>query len=87
MLRSPDKARAKLNNLFANETMITFVEKMAEEIIVICYGQISVWKNRRKAIQFYLEAMQNSDGSERIRYSNIYCDLLDRKNICKDEDD
>lgn len=60
---------------------------MAEEIIVICYGQKKVWKSRKKAIKFYLEAMQNSDGSESERYTNIYYDLMDRKSICTDEDD
>lgn len=87
MLRNPDISREKLNVFLVAEIMITFVQKMKEKIIVICYGQKEVWTSRKKALQFYLEAIQNSEGSERERYTNIYCDLMSHKQICKDEKD
>lgn len=58
---------------------------MAKKIIVICYGQARVWNSRKKALDFYLNSMQECEGSERERYANIYCDLANGKNVCTDE--
>lgn len=57
-----------------------------EEIKVICYDEEEIWYDRKKAISFYFEAMQNSEGSEQARYTKIYTDLLSGKIICTDED-
>lgn len=58
---------------------------MVKEIIVICYGQKEVWKSRKKAMKYYLNAMCCCEGSERERYTNIYCDLTEGLDICTDE--
>lgn len=37
----------------------------------ICYGKEDVWDSREQAEQFFLQAMMDSDGSERERYTTI----------------
>lgn len=37
-------------------------------------------------IDFYLDCMRNSDGSEKNRYTNIYTDLLDGSQYAYDDD-
>jgi len=59
--------------------------KDVKGVIVKCYYRYEIWKSRSKAKRFYLEAMNACDGSERDRYTNIYCDLMSRKKICRDE--
>lgn len=43
---------------------------------VICYGERKHFDTRKKAIEFFLEGMAFSEGSERERYSTIYLELL-----------
>lgn len=57
---------------------------MKEKIIVICYGEKEIWDDRKKALKFYLEAMNACEGSERERYRNVYYDLSAGLNICRD---
>ena len=45
-------------------------------VYVTCYGKREKYK-RQDAIDFYLEAMHCSEGSERERYTNVYLGLLD----------
>ena len=54
-------------------------------ITTICYGKADHWKSRKEAIEFFLDCMRNSEGAERDRYTSIYFDLLDGKNVCTDE--
>lgn len=56
-----------------------------EKITVICYGEEKIWDNREKAKEFYLEAMMNTEGSEKERYSNIFGDLCSGLTTCRDE--
>lgn len=51
-----------------------------------CYGQEEVWLDRNQAINFFLEGMRSSEGSERDRYTSIYFQLLDGNNYCTDEE-
>lgn len=47
---------------------------MNDIVEVTCYGKTKTLF-RREAIEFYLECMANSEGSERERYTRIYCAL------------
>ena len=63
-----------------------FVKRL-DSVTVICYGQSKLWDDRKEAKQFYLEAMNSTEGSERERYTNIYCDIISGKEVCTDESD
>ena len=59
-------------------------EKMKKDIVTIhCYGKAEKME-REKAKAFYLDCMMNSEGSERDRYTNIYCDLVNGLKVCSD---
>ncbi len=51
---------------------------------VTCYGKTRTWE-RDSAKAFFLNAMANSEGSERERYSTIYLQLVEGRVICSDE--
>lgn len=42
---------------------------------ITCYGQTKIWE-RKKAKAFFLDCMNNSEGSENERYTTIYCALM-----------
>lgn len=54
-------------------------------ITTVCYNQEEKWESREEAMEYFLEGMRNSEGSERERYTNIYFDLMDGKDYCTDE--
>lgn len=54
-------------------------------VTIMCYGQVETME-REKAIAKYYEAMTCCEGSEKERYCNIYCQLVEGKNVCKDID-
>lgn len=58
--------------------------KKIEKIQVINYGEETIFDNRDEAKKFFLECMQESEGAERDRYTNIYLMLMDGKNVCYD---
>ena len=60
--------------------------KQKEIIKVICYGQEEIYTDRKKAMKFYRECADNSEGAERERYVNILFDLMDGKTLCTDSD-
>lgn len=55
-----------------------------EAIKIICYGQEEIYTDRKKAIQFYRDCADHSEGAERERYVNILFDLMDGKSLCTD---
>lgn len=57
-----------------------------EKITIVCYGQTEEWNSREKAMQYYLEGMFSSEGSEHERYARIYEQLATGLNFCTDED-
>jgi hypothetical protein len=57
--------------------------KKKDIVTITCYNQTETME-RSKAIKKYLEAMRNSEGSERERYENIYFDLIDGETNCSD---
>lgn len=50
----------------------------------ICYGDRYKWNSRIAAMEFYQLGMLMFDGSERIRYMNIFLGLTVGKKICSD---
>ena len=58
--------------------------RILDSVTVVCYGKTETWEDREEAKQFYLQAIAGTEGSERERYTNIYCALCDGAKICKD---
>ena len=55
---------------------------------VLCYGQVTKYKDRMDAIKEFRECVANSEGSEKERYANILLDLLcTSKNFVYDFED
>ena len=52
-----------------------------------CYGEVKVWDDREDAQAYFLEAMMNSDGAERDRYTGIFIQIQNGLDYCTDEDD
>jgi len=50
--------------------------KMNKPVDVICYGQREHFETRKEAIDKYAEAMVACEGSERVRYTDIYHTLV-----------
>ena len=60
------------------------MSKKAKDLVEItCYGQTETME-RKKAIQFYTECAEWSDGCEKERYCNILCDLLSGRKVARD---
>ena len=55
------------------------------KVTTICYGKEKVWDRREDAIQFFLQGMECSEGSERDRYSNIFLKLIEGMDVCTDD--
>ena len=60
--------------------------KTKRKVKTKCYGEVKVWADREEAKAFFLEAMMNSDGSKRDRYTGIYIQLLNGLDFCTDEE-
>ena len=58
---------------------------MKDLVKVTCYGTTETME-RKKAIDFYLKCMYNSEGAERDRYVNIYLKLLQGDKVVDDEE-
>ena len=56
-------------------------------IEITCYGEKKVYKDseRKKLMDHFLEGMLACDGSERDRYTSIYCGLEEGCNVVDDE--
>ncbi|MGN0607349.1 MAG: hypothetical protein ACI4JM_12580 [Oscillospiraceae bacterium] len=52
-----------------------------------CYGEVKKWNSRENAKEFFLEAMMNSEGSERDRYTGIYIQIQNGLPFCTDEEE
>ena len=55
-------------------------------IKTVCYGQERSWRSRQEAIDFFLEGIDNSEGSERQRYENIVLKLQNGETYATDAD-
>lgn len=61
----------------AKEGFDVDVAKAGDSVSVTCYGITADWDNRNEAILYYAEGLNNSEGSEKERYSNIVWGLID----------
>lgn len=51
----------------------------------VCYGEKRNWKTMDEALEFFLEGMMSSEGSERDRYATIYAKLKNGLLFATDE--
>ena len=57
---------------------------MKDMVEVTCYGTTKLYE-RQQAIREFRIAMQVCEGSEKERYTNIYCELVRGKKVVCDE--
>jgi hypothetical protein len=55
-------------------------------VTTVCYGEKKVWDSRKEAMDYFYEGMLCCEGSERDRYTNIYCKLAEGARYATDED-
>ena len=61
------------------------IRKLKDGVITVCYGHREYWRSRKEAVDYFLEGISASDGSESERYSKIYSELICGKAVCSDE--
>lgn len=59
----------------------------SDGVITVCYGKEEKWDERKDARHYFLEAMMNTEGSERERYANVYFKIIRGFDYCTDSDD
>ena len=57
----------------------------ADPVTTICYGKEDKWNDRWEAVDFFMEGVYASDGSDRDRYETILKRLLARERVCSDD--
>lgn len=57
-----------------------------QKIKITCYGRTEEWSDRNKAMAFYSQAIAETEGSERERYTNIYIGLMEGETNIRDLD-
>ncbi|MCD8300215.1 MAG: DUF4314 domain-containing protein [Clostridiales bacterium] len=57
------------------------------EVTTVCYGQTREWSSRRDAMDYFLQGIISTEGSEQERYAKIYAELQTCFRLCTDEDD
>ena len=63
-----------------------FSELSKDGITTVCYEEVREWDERAVARNHFFEAMMNSDGAERERYSNVYFKIIRGFDYCTDSD-
>ena len=58
--------------------------RVLDVVKTICYGKERIWDKKEEAIEFFLDCMLNSEGSEKERYCNILSSLEANLKVCKD---
>lgn len=58
--------------------------RILDVVKTICYGKEQIWDKKEDAIEFFVDCMLNSEGSERERYCNILSSLKGNLKVCKD---
>lgn len=58
---------------------------LVDEIITICYGNRKKWNCKQEAIEFFVNCLLSSEGSEKERYETILSKIKDGLLICTDE--
>ena len=63
------------------------IVKKLDTVTTICYGKTDVWDSRKKAADFFLQAIAGSEGAECERYTTIYAKLVEGCTVCSDDVD
>lgn len=58
--------------------------RVLDVVKTICYGKERLWDKKEEAIEFFIDCMLNSEGSEKERYCNILSLLKANLKVCKD---
>lgn len=58
--------------------------RVLDVVKTICYGKERIWDKKEDAIEFFIDCMLNSEGSEKERYCNILSSLKADLKVCKD---
>ena len=58
--------------------------RVLDVVKTICYGKERIWDKKEEAIEFFIDCMLNSEGSEKERYCNILSSLKASLKVCKD---
>lgn len=58
--------------------------RVLDVVKTICYGKERLWDKKEEAIEFFIDCMLNSEGSEKERYCNILSSLKANLKVCKD---
>ena len=84
----------KVDKLWAIDYAIEAIAKQLEQkkannvsITVTCYGEKMTFESRNEAINFFMDGVANSDGSERARYNNILNQLHCGRTVCFDDEE
>lgn len=56
-----------------------------DKVYCTCYGDRMEFESSEKAMDFFMQGMMACEGSERDRYTNIYCQLKNGQTKCFDE--
>lgn len=51
-----------------------------------CYDEIKEFDDKEKALKFFLDCMNCSEGSEQNRYTQIFLQLCEGHTFCSDDD-
>ena len=62
------------------------IVKKLDSVTTVCYCEKEIWDSREDAVDFFLQAMAGSEGSERDRYVTIYAKLISGSDVCSDEE-
>lgn len=69
----------KIKGTVRKTTLIT-----KEDITTICYGHYDKWDDRVKAVKYFYDCANSSEGAERERYVKIMMELMDGKSFATD---
>lgn len=58
--------------------------RLLDVVKTICYGKERIWDKKEEAIEFFIDCMLSSEGSEKERYCNILSSLKADLKVCKD---
>ena len=55
-----------------------------EDITTVCYGHVDKWDNRAKAVKYFFDCANASEGAERERYVNVMMKLMSGASMATD---
>ena len=63
------------------------IVKKLDAVTTICYGERKIWDSRKEAVDFFLQGIAATEGSECQRYTAIYTKLIMGCEVCSDDED